>query len=110
MQPETFFKDEGLVALTSDASIDFTPVDFDSPLTAAQRAYLQKNCGMDIPQVFWRKQIHGDDILDSTMAVSGHLKVVPMLMPISPMKRICRLPYARQIVCRFLFLIRVIVP
>jgi len=63
MRPEIFFKDQGLIALTSDGSIDFTPVDFDEPLTVGQRAYLQKNCGMDIPQVFWRKQIHGDDIL-----------------------------------------------
>lgn len=63
MRPEIFFKDEGIIALTSDASIDFTPADFDSPLTNAQRAYLKKECGVDIPQVFWRKQIHGDDIL-----------------------------------------------
>ncbi len=63
MQPEIFFKDEGLVALTSDALIDFTPADFDSPLTPAQRAYLKKNSGTDIPRVFWRKQIHGDDII-----------------------------------------------
>ncbi len=63
MQPEIFFKDQGVLALTSDASIDFIPVDFDSPLTAAQRAYLKSICGIDIPQVFWRKQIHGDDIL-----------------------------------------------
>ena len=64
MQPEIFFKDEeGIVALTSDASIDFVPADFDSPLTMGQRAYLKSACGVDIPQVFWRKQIHGDDIL-----------------------------------------------
>ncbi len=63
MQPEVFLKDEGIVALTSDGSIDFRPLDFDSPLTVGQRAYLQKNCGMDIPQVFWRKQVHGDNIL-----------------------------------------------
>ena len=64
MQPEIFFKDEeGIVALTSDASIDFVPADFDSPLTTGQRAYLKSACGVDIPQVFWRKQIHGDDIL-----------------------------------------------
>ena len=43
MQPEIFFKDEGVLALTSDASVDFTPPDFDSPLTDVQRAYLQKN-------------------------------------------------------------------
>jgi len=63
MQLKIFFKDEGLRALMSDASIDFVPADFDSPLAPAQRAYLQKNLGVDIPQVFWRKQIHGDDIL-----------------------------------------------
>ena len=64
MQPEIFFKDEGsIVALTGDASVDFTCDDFDAPLTKGQRAYLQKICGIDIPQVFWRKQIHGDDIL-----------------------------------------------
>jgi len=63
MQPEIFFKNDGVLALISDASIDFTPADFDSPLTEAQRIYLQKAAGVDIPQVFWRKQIHGDDIL-----------------------------------------------
>jgi YfiH family protein len=60
-----FFNDQGLVALTSDASIDFTPADFDSPLTEAQRAYLRNACGADIPQVFWRKQVHGDEILEA---------------------------------------------
>jgi len=63
MSAKIFFKGEGLIALTSDATIDFTPEDFDSPLTDAQRAYLQSQCGLDIPQVFWRKQIHGDDII-----------------------------------------------
>ena len=63
MQPNLFSNEEGLIAFTSDASIDFTPADFDSPLTEIQRAYLQKNCQVDIPQVFWRKQIHGDDVL-----------------------------------------------
>lgn len=63
MRPEIFFKDEGLVALTSEASVDFTSVDFDSPLSQVQRAYLQKEYGVDIPQVFWRKQVHGDNIL-----------------------------------------------
>jgi polyphenol oxidase len=60
---QRFFKDKGLLALTSDNSIDFTPVDFDGPLTADQRAYLQKEFGVDIPQVFWRKQVHGDNII-----------------------------------------------
>lgn len=63
MPSEIFFKDQGIVALTSDGSIDFTCADFDVPLTVSQRAYLQKICGVNIPQVFWRKQIHGDDIL-----------------------------------------------
>lgn len=58
-----FFEDQGLLALTSDGSIDFTPLDFDGPLTDLQRAYLQRNWGVDVPQVFWRKQIHGDNIL-----------------------------------------------
>ncbi len=63
MRPELFFKDVGILALTSDASIDFTPLDFNAPLTVDQRAYLKKNGGTDVPQVFWRKQVHGDDIL-----------------------------------------------
>jgi len=63
MRPEIFFKDEGVVAMTSDACVDFTPADFDSPLSSLQRTYLQGACGQDIPQVFWRKQIHGDDVL-----------------------------------------------
>jgi len=58
-----YFKDPHLITFTSGASVDFTPVDFDSPLTAVQRAYLYKNCGVDIPQVFWRKQVHGNDVL-----------------------------------------------
>jgi len=63
MQFKIFFQDQGLLALMSDASIDFIPADFDGPLGVAQRAYIQKECGVDISQVFWRKQIHGDDIL-----------------------------------------------
>jgi len=61
--PQMFLKNEGIIALTSDASIDFTPENFDSPLSETQRAYLKKESGLDIPQVFWRKQIHGDDVL-----------------------------------------------
>jgi YfiH family protein len=76
---------EGLISLTSDASIDFTPTDFDSPLTAAQRAYLQKISGQDIPQVFWRKQIHGDDILvaqkSSVIASEGKQSIIPIGCP-----------------------------
>ena len=33
MHPKYSLKNEGVIALTSDASIDFTPADFDSPLT-----------------------------------------------------------------------------
>ena len=58
-----FFKGQGLLAVTSDGSIDFTCDDFDAPLTVAQRAYLRKKCEIDIPRVFWRRQIHGDNIL-----------------------------------------------
>ena len=58
-----FFKDQPVIALISDASIDFNTTDFDAPLTPAQRAYLKAQTGVDIPQVFWRKQIHGDDVL-----------------------------------------------
>jgi polyphenol oxidase len=71
MRHEEFFKFEGLIAVTSDASIDFTPEDFDSPLNSAQRAYLQKECGVDIPRVFWRKQIHGDNILEAQGGVGS---------------------------------------
>jgi len=70
MLPEIYFKGQGIIALMSDASIDFTPSDFDSPLTEPQRAYLKKYSGVDIPQVFWRKQIHGNDILE----VSGGVR------------------------------------
>lgn len=61
-----FFCDPSIVDFISDASIDFTPTDFDAPLTAAQQAYLRKETGVDIPQVFWRKQVHGDDVLVAT--------------------------------------------
>lgn len=71
MQPETFFKDQGLVAIISDASIDFTPVDFDSPLTTAQHTYLKSISRHDIAQVYWRKQIHGDDILIANGGVNS---------------------------------------
>lgn len=52
-----------LLSLTSTSVIDFTPQDFNAPLDLAQQAYLQEETGVDIPQVFWRKQIHGDDIV-----------------------------------------------
>ena len=61
--PQIFFKGEGPIALMSDATIDFTPTDFDSPLSEAQRFYIKKLSAVDIPQVFWRKQVHGDVIL-----------------------------------------------
>lgn len=52
-----------VLSLTSSSVIDFTPDDFNLPLSAAQQAYLQQESGSKIPQVFWRKQIHGDDVL-----------------------------------------------
>ncbi|HLD88175.1 MAG TPA: peptidoglycan editing factor PgeF [Candidatus Omnitrophota bacterium] len=52
-----------LIAFTGDASVDFTTRDFDAPLTTAQSAYLKTHTGIDIPRVFWRKQVHGDDVL-----------------------------------------------
>ena len=65
MRPEGFFKDGEVLSFISDASIDFTPADFDSPLSEAQRAYLKKKSGFDISRVFWRKQVHGDEILEA---------------------------------------------
>ena len=65
MRLESFYKDDGLVSLISDGSIDFAPADFDSPLGNAQRAYLKKECGVNIPRVFWRKQAHGDNIIEA---------------------------------------------
>jgi len=58
-----FFDHPSAVAFTSDASIDFTPPDFDSPLTDAQQAYLKARTGKEIPQVFWRKQVHEDTVI-----------------------------------------------
>lgn len=52
-----------LIAFTSDASVDFTTQDFDAPLTPTQSIYLKTHTGIDIPRVFWRKQVHGDDVL-----------------------------------------------
>jgi YfiH family protein len=69
--PEMFFKGQGVVALTSDASLDFTPADFDLPLTDAQRTYLKKYTNHDIFQVFWRKQVHGDAILETPSPPGG---------------------------------------
>ena len=69
-----FFADQNAVAFIGDASMNFQSTDFDAPLTTAQRAYLKKECGMDVSHVFWRKQIHGDDILvakDSSYSSHG---------------------------------------
>ena len=59
----TFLGAYPVLAFISDASIDFTPVDFDSPLTAEQQCYLKEQTGRDISQVFWRKQVHGNDVI-----------------------------------------------
>ncbi len=58
-----FFEKQPLLAFTSDASVDFTAQDFDAPLTPTQSAYLKTHTGVDIPRVFWRKQVHGNDVL-----------------------------------------------
>lgn len=58
-----FPRNSGVLALTSDASVDFTPEDFNAPLTPAQRAYLKTKTGLDLPRVFWRQQVHGDRVL-----------------------------------------------
>ena len=69
-----FFEEQKVFAFIGDKSMDFQPTDFDAPLTEAQRAYLKKECGVDVPHVFWRKQIHGDDVLvakDSSFSSHG---------------------------------------
>ena len=58
-----FFEGQDVIALISDRDVDFQPTDFDLPLTDEQRSYLKKEAGVDVPRVFWRKQIHGDDVL-----------------------------------------------
>jgi YfiH family protein len=58
-----FFEGQDVVAFISDKQMDFQPTDFDAPLTMDQREYLVKECGMDVPHVFWRKQVHGDAVL-----------------------------------------------
>lgn len=58
-----FFDDPSVIALTGDASVDFTTQDFDAPLTPTQSAYLKTHTGIDVPRVFWRKQVHGDGVL-----------------------------------------------
>ncbi|MEI7997890.1 MAG: peptidoglycan editing factor PgeF [Candidatus Omnitrophota bacterium] len=69
-----FFEGKDVIALTSDSQVDFTPTDFDAPLTEDQRNYLKSQCGLDFSHVFWRKQIHGDDVLvakDSSRSSRG---------------------------------------
>ncbi len=63
-----FFSSDTVLAFISDASIDFTPADFDLPLSKDQQTYLKAQTGIDIPQVFWRKQVHGDDVIE----IRGH--------------------------------------
>ncbi len=58
-----FFDSHPVVASTSDASIDFNAVDFNAPLSAQQQAYLKEKTSKDIPRVFWRKQVHGKDVI-----------------------------------------------
>ena len=58
-----FFCNSSVIALTSDARIDFTPANFDAPLTVPQQAYLKQETGVNIPQVFWRRQIHEADVI-----------------------------------------------
>ena len=69
-----FFEDQEVIAFIGDGQMDFQPVDFDVPLSTEQRDYLKRETGKDIAQVFWRKQVHGDDILvakDSASSSSG---------------------------------------
>jgi polyphenol oxidase len=58
-----FFENNHIIALTSNNQVDFTPTDFDAPLNAEQQQYLKEETGRDIPQVFWRQQVHGADII-----------------------------------------------
>ncbi len=69
-----FFEGQDVVVFISDHSMDFQPTDFNAPLTVEQRDYLKKECGLDLPHVFWRKQVHGDDVLvakDSSYSSKG---------------------------------------
>ena len=66
-----FFTGSPIVAAISDSSLDFTPADFDAPLGPEHQAYLQTQTGRAISQVFWRKQIHGDDILVASHSSKG---------------------------------------
>ena len=58
-----FFEKYPVLAFISNAAVDFNTTDFDAPLAQTQRDYLKAQTGMDVPQVFWRKQVHGDDVL-----------------------------------------------
>ncbi len=66
-----FFDQFPVTAFISDASVDFTPLDFDAPLSQGQRAYLKKETGRDISQVFWRKQVHEDGIITARASASA---------------------------------------
>jgi YfiH family protein len=66
-----FHFDKSLIAVTSDRSVDFTPTDFDAPLTVAQQNYLFKQTGQKIPHVYWRKQVHGDLVLTAAGSSRG---------------------------------------
>jgi polyphenol oxidase len=59
----TFFDGAGVLAMTSTAAIDFTPADFNAPLSGDQQKYLKDQTGQDISQVFWRRQVHGSDVV-----------------------------------------------
>jgi YfiH family protein len=58
-----FFEGQGVVAFMSDRRADFQPTDFDLPLTSQQQEYIKTECGLEVKQVFWRKQVHGDTVL-----------------------------------------------
>ncbi len=53
---------DNMLHFTSDASIDFTPTDFNAPLTSAQQQYIKEQTGYHIKQMVWCKQVHGDVI------------------------------------------------
>jgi polyphenol oxidase len=60
----TFFEDHPIIALTSDASVDFNAVDFNAPLSAQQQKYLKDQTTRDITHIFWRKQVHGNNVIN----------------------------------------------
>ena len=64
---------KGLVSGISDVSINFTPMDFNAPLTVPQQKYLKDRTGQNIPQVFWRKQVHEDTVIvvDSLLSIAS---------------------------------------